>query len=93
MVRWGEYTSMVQGGDVARLQAVCSRCGAVCVCVCFCVARDSGLSEARKAPRRSADGKTARQERRSEGGTGEVRGEGHGREAGERRGHGEGETD
>ena len=42
MVRWVEYTSMVQGGDVARLQVVRGRCGVGCVC--FCVVRDSGLS-------------------------------------------------
>ena len=73
MVRWVEYTSMVQGGDVARLQVVRGRCGAGGGC--FCVARDSGLSEARKALRKSEDGKTdKRQERRSEGGTEEARG-------------------
>ena len=50
MVRWVEYTSMVQGGDVARLQVVRGGCGArECV---FVLHATRGLSEARKAPRR-----------------------------------------
>ena len=62
--------------------------------VCFCVARASGALLSKESPEEErGEGNIARQERRGEGGTGEAKGEGHGREGGERRGHSQGETD
>ena len=60
--------------------------------VCGGVARNSGALLSKESPEEErGEGNIARQERRSEGGTGEGRGEGHGREGGGRRGHSEGE--